>query len=431
MGAERVPCDGTLPVSLTTRKDPMKSVERHVSDLLELVSVPEATELDLLRAHGTVLAEPVVSTVSLPGFDNSSMDGYAVHAADLADAAPTSPVRLPVVADIPAGDPSPGAIRSGLCARIMTGAPMPEGADAVVPVEWTDGGAVEVLIERPTEPGAFVRRRGEDVEEGATVLNEGALVGAGEMGVLAAVGRRTVPVRPRPRVVVLSTGEELVEPGRPLGPGQIYESNSYMIAAAAKEAGCEVYRHGFVGDDPESVWDTLEGLLVRADLVVTTGGVSMGAYDVVKEVLSRQGTVEFTSVAVQPGKPQGFGVIGPDRTPIITLPGNPVSAFVSFHLFVRPVIQRLRGLAPGPLPSVSARLTADVTSPKGRRSHLRAVLDPEGREGEGGHTVSPAVRQGSHQLSALADADGLLVVPEETTELAAGELVEVLLLPGR
>ncbi|GHC77604.1 molybdopterin molybdenumtransferase MoeA [Nocardiopsis terrae] len=408
----------------------MKSVEQHTLDLLGLVATPEATELDLLQAHGTVLAEPVTSPVSLPGFDNSAMDGYAVHAADLAGATAEAPARLPVVADIPAGDPEPAAIRPGLCARIMTGAPVPAGADAVVPVEWTDGGEVEVRIDRPTAPGSFVRRRGEDVSEGETVLRAGARVGAGEMGVLAAVGRRTVPVLPRPRVVVLSTGEELVEPGRPLGPGQIYESNSYMIAAAAKEEGCEVHRHGFVGDDPAEVWDTLEGLLVRADVVITTGGVSMGAYDVVKEVLTRQGTVEFTQVAVQPGKPQGFGTIGPDRTPIITLPGNPVSAFVSFQLFVRPVLRALRGLAPDPLPSVRARLTTPVSSPLGRRSYLRAVV--AGAAGpDAVPEVSPAVRQGSHQLSALADANGLLVVPEEVTEVPAGALAEVLLLPGR
>lgn len=406
----------------------MKSVEQHISDLLGLVTTPEATELDLLKAQGTVLAAPIVSPVSLPGFDNSSMDGYAVHAADLAGASTEAPVSLPVVADIPAGDPDPAAIRPGLCARIMTGAPLPVGADAVVPVEWTDGGAVDVRIDRPTRPGSFVRRRGEDVEEGATVLRAGARIGAGEMGVLAAVGRRSVPVRPRPRVVVLSTGEELVEPGRPLGPGQIYESNSYMIAAAARDEGCEVYRHGFVGDDPATVWDTLEGLLVRADVVVTTGGVSMGVYDVVKEVLTSQGTVEFTQVAMQPGKPQGFGTIGPDQTPILTLPGNPVSAFVSFHLFVRPVLRRLRGLHPNPLPSVRARLTTPVSSPRGRRSYLRAVLAGP-TAADGAPSVAPAVRQGSHQLSALADANGLLVVPEEVTELPAGALAEVLVLP--
>ncbi|MFJ9554753.1 gephyrin-like molybdotransferase Glp [Nocardiopsis sp. NPDC101807] len=407
----------------------MKSVEQHVADVLALIADPQPTELDLLRAHGSVLAETVTSPVSLPGFDNSAMDGYAVCAADLESATADAPVRLPVVGDIPAGDPSPAAVRPGLCARIMTGAPMPSGADAVVPVEWTDGGVATVSVGRPVRVGNAVRPAGGDVAEGAVVLRPGGRIGAGEMGVLAAVGRRSVSVYPRPRVVVLSTGEELVEPGRPLGPGQIWESNSFMIAAAARDAGCEVHRHGFVGDDPRTVLDTLEGLLVRADIVITTGGVSMGAYDVVKEVLTREGTVEFTQVAMQPGKPQGFGAIGPDRTPIVTLPGNPVSAFVSFQVFVLPALRRLRGLDPRGLPVARAVLTAPVTSPKGRRSYLRGVLEgsPHGREAA--PTVSPALRQDSHQLSALAGANALIVVPEETTELAAGVAVDVVLLP--
>lgn len=406
----------------------MKSVEQHVQDVLGIVPAPVTTELDLLQAHGTVLAEPVASPVSLPGFDNASMDGYAVHAADLDSACEEVPVRLSVVADIPAGDPTPVAIRPGMCARIMTGAPLPVGADAVVPVEWTDGDTVRVTIDRPVRVGNAIRRAGDDVREGVTVLRPGARIGAGEMGVLAAVGRRTVPVYPRPRVVVLSTGEELVEPGRPLGRGQIWESNSFMIAAAARDAGCDVYRHGFVGDDPATVLDTLEGLLVRADIVVTTGGVSMGAHDVVKAVLSQQG-VEFVRVAMQPGKPQGFGTLGPDKTPVLTLPGNPVSAFVSFQVFVRPALRTLQGLPAGSLPSVRAMLTAPVTSPPGRRSYLRGVLEEPPHGGEVERAVSPVTRQDSHQLSALADADALVVVPEEVTELPAGAVAETLLLP--
>ena len=407
----------------------MKTVEQHITDILGLIAAPEPTDLDLLRAHGAVLAADVVSPVDLPGFDNSAMDGYAVCAADLDKAAPDAPVRLPVVADIPAGDATPTAVRPGMCARIMTGAPLPEGADAVVPVEWTDGGTATVAVDRPVRVGNAIRRAGDDVREGATVLRSGVRLGPGEMGVLAAVGRRTVPVYPRPRVVVLSTGEELVEPGRPLGYGQIWESNSFMIAAAAREAGCDVHRHGFVGDDPATVMETLEGLLGRADVVVTTGGVSMGAYDVVKEVLSRLGTVEFAQVAVQPGKPQGFGTVGPEATPIITLPGNPVSAYVSFQVFVLPALLRLRGLEPRSLPTTRAVLTAPVTSPPGRRSFRRAVLSEESESATAGRTVSPASRQGSHQLSALAGANALVVVPEDTTELPEGTVVEVVRLP--
>ncbi|MDA0564393.1 molybdopterin molybdotransferase MoeA [Streptomonospora sp. S1-112] len=408
----------------------MKTVEQHISDVLDLVRPLDPIELDLLRAHGGVLAEPVASPVSLPAFDNSSMDGYAVAAADVAQATAQAPVRLPVVADIPAGDPSATAVRRGHCARIMTGAPLPRGADAVVPVEWTDGGQAEVAITRPVRPGNAVRRVGEDVEKGTTVLHRGARVGGAELAVLAAVGRRAVRVHPRPRVVVLSTGAELVEPGEPIGPGQIWESNSYMLTAAALDAGCAAYRHGFVGDDPATVLRTIEDVLVQADIVLTTGGVSMGAYDVVKEVLSGLGTVRFEQVAVQPGKPQGLGTVGDPATPILTLPGNPVSSFVSFYLFVLPALRRLRGLPPDPLPSVHARLTAPVRhSPPGRRSYLRAVLDHD-RAGGSGYTAAPVSRQGSHQLSALAEVNALVVVPEHTTELPEGSVVEVLQLPA-
>ncbi|MDT0329022.1 molybdotransferase-like divisome protein Glp [Nocardiopsis lambiniae] len=405
----------------------MKSVEQHIADILAVVADPRPVEVDLLRAHGTVLAETVSSPVSLPNFDNSSMDGYAVVAADLETASTDAPVVLPVIADIAAGDASPVAIRPGLCARIMTGAPLPMGADAVVPVEWTDGDVVRAAFGRPVRVGDSIRRAGGDVEAGTVVLRPGARIGSGEMGVLAAVGRRTVSVFPRPRVVVLSTGEELVEPGRPLGPGQIWESNSFMVAAAARDAGCDVHRHGFVGDDPATVLDVLEGLLVRADLIITTGGVSMGAHDVVKEVLTGQGTVEFTQVAMQPGKPQGFGVIGPDRTPIVTLPGNPVSAFVSFQVLVLPALRRLRGLPPTSLEGVRARLAAPATSPGGRRSFLRGVLETTGPDREA--TVTPLTRQQSHQLSALTTTNALIVVPEDVTELPAGATVEVLVLP--
>ncbi|GLU46947.1 molybdotransferase-like divisome protein Glp [Nocardiopsis ansamitocini] len=409
----------------------MKSVEQHVSDIVKLVAAPEPIELDLLRAHGSVLAETVFATVSLPQFDNSSMDGYAVRAQDVADASPQKPVRLTVVADIPAGDPGATAIPPGRAARIMTGAPMPVGADTVVPVEWTDGGVANVAIHQAPRRGNAIRRAGSDVEAGTAVLTAGARIGSAEMAVLSAVGRRSALVYPRPRVVVLSTGEELVEPGRPLGPGQIWESNSFMLTAAAIEAGCAGYRQGFIGDEPAAVLDTLDDVLSQADIIVTTGGVSMGAYDVVKEVLARLGTVRFEKVAVQPGMPQGFGTVGDSNTPIITLPGNPVSAYVSFHLFVLPALHKMRGLPEEPLPSVSARLLEPVTSPEGRRSYLRAVLDYDEPGAATAYTAAPASRQSSHQLSALAETNALVVVPESVTRLPEGSVVEVIKLPSR
>ncbi|MQA97629.1 MAG: molybdopterin molybdenumtransferase MoeA [Streptosporangiales bacterium] len=405
----------------------MIPVDRHIERILSVVDAPlEPIELALMEAQGTVLAEEAAAPVSLPPFDNSAMDGYAVVTSDVATATSDAPVSLPVVADIAAGDTGAYAIRPGMCARIMTGAPLPGGADAVVPVEWTDGGVAKVRIDRAPKLHNAIRRAGEDVAAGTVVLRPGRTLGAGELGVLASVGRRTVRVHPRPRVVVLSTGAELVDVGKQLATGQIWDSNSYTLTAAASEVGALGYRHGFIGDEPALVLDTLEDLLVRADILITSGGVSMGAHDVVKEVLSRLGTVDFTKVAMQPGMPQGFGVIGEDRTPIFTLPGNPVSAYVSFQLFVRPAIQRMRGLDPRALPTVNARLTHPVRSPQGKRSFLRATLT---YGGDGEYRAAPVTRQGSHQLSALAETDALVIVPEEVTELAAGVGVKVLRLP--
>jgi molybdopterin molybdotransferase len=317
---------------------PLKNVDQHLADILSQIEPIAPLDLQLLDAHGCMLSEAVVSEVDLPPFDNSSMDGYAVRVADVAGASEASPVKLPVVGDIAAGSQAAYTVQSGLTVRIMTGAPVPTGADAVVPLEWTDGGLAGVAINRPAAEGANIRRRGEDVRVGDLVLDVGTRLGPGQLGLLAAVGRDRVKVRPRPRVVILSTGSELVEPGQPTSSGQIHESNSYILTTAAREAGAIAFRVGIVKDDPRELLNTIEDQLIRADLVMTSGGVSVGAYDVVKEVLSRLGTVTFEKIAMQPGKPQGFGTVGPDSTPIITLPGNPVSAFVSFEVFVRPCL---------------------------------------------------------------------------------------------
>ncbi|MEU7937290.1 molybdotransferase-like divisome protein Glp [Microbispora bryophytorum] len=392
----------------------MKSVDRHLAGILAAVRPLAPLEVEIEAALGAVLAEDVASPVPLPPFDNSAMDGYAVRAEDVAAA----PVTLPVIGDVAAGDGGLNAIGPGLVTRIMTGAPMPAGADAVVPVEWTDGGTARVRIDRPASPGNAIRRAGEDVRTGDVVLREGARIGPAQIGILAGVGRRRVLVRPRPRVVVLSTGAELTEPGTPLGAGRIWESNSFMLAAAVREAGAEGFRAGSVTDDPKEFMDTLDAQLVRADAVITSGGVSMGAYEPVKEALSPLGTVTFEKVAMQPGMPQGFGVVGPDRVPIFTLPGNPVSSFVSFVLFVKPALRAMQGLPAGPPPTVRAVVTAPLRSPEGKRSYLRSMLN--------GQTVAPVTRQGSHQLAALAGANALIVVPEDVTSLPEGAEVEVI-----
>jgi molybdopterin molybdotransferase len=259
------------------------------------------------------------------------------------------------------------------------------------------------------------------------VLEAGTRLGPGQLGLLAAVGRDRVKVRPRPRVVILSTGSELVEPGTPTTPGQIHESNSYVLTTAARESGALAFRVGIVPDEPRRLMDAIEDQLIRADLVLTSGGVSVGAYDVVKEVLSRLGTVSFDRVAMQPGKPQGFGTIGPDGTPIITLPGNPVSAFVSFEVFVRPVIRRMLGVEPLGRPVVRAALTEAMQSPKGRRQYARGWLEVR----DGRYVVAPVGGAGSHLLGGLAHSNSLIVVPEEQTHLDSGDGVDVMVLERR
>jgi molybdopterin molybdotransferase len=377
----------------------------------------------LVHADGSVLAEQVTSTTPLPSFDNSAMDGYAVRAADLGGASADTPVTLPVRGEIAAGDTSDYRVEPGSCLQIMTGARLPEGADAVVPVEWTDGGAAEALFRQAPEPGNAVRHRGDDVAEGAVLLPQGTLVGPVQVALLAASGHGEVLARTPPRVAIISTGNELVEPGTPLIPGQIWESNSFMLAAAARRAGATVRRHR-LRDDPAVVLSTLEGLVSDADLLITSGGVSMGGeHDVVKAALSKLGTITFRKVAMQPGMPQGFGVLGPDATPIFTLPGNPVSAYVSFILFVQPALDALKKLSPQRQPLAQAALTMSVRSPAGRRSYLRGILDPA-RE-----TVVPLTGQSSHQLGALAQANALIIVPEDVTRLEAGDGVDVMCLP--
>jgi molybdopterin molybdotransferase len=401
----------------------LRSVDEHLAEVLSIVRPLQPLEVGLLDAHGCILAEDIVATAPLPGFDNSSMDGYAVRAADL----DTIPAVLPVMGDVAAGIASALRVQPGLCVRIMTGAFLPPGADAVVPVEWTDGGVSQVRIDRRPDVGAHIRRIGEDVAAGEVVLTAGTLMGSAQIGLAAALGRSRLFVRPRPRVVVVSTGSELVEPGQPLLPGQIPDSNSLALTTACIEAGALAYRVGIVPDDPRLLLDALEDQLVRADLLVTSGGVSVGAYDVVKEVLSKLGTVGFHKVAMQPGMPQGFGVIGPDRTPVFGLPGNPVSALVSFEAFVRPALRRMLGAEPVNRPMVSAVTSSDLVSPLNKRSFLRVWLEVK----DGRYVVGPVSGVGSHLIAGMARANALAIVPEGVDHVAAGSPVQVMMLERR
>lgn len=374
----------------------------------------------LMEVLGLAVAEDVAAPIALPTFDNSAMDGYAVVAADVADASPEQPVRLPVVGEIGAGQANLLAMSPGSAVKIMTGAPVPAGCDAVVPYEWTDRGVARVEISETPQVGQNIRRAGEDVAAGDLLVREGTVLGPRHLGLLAAVGRATVQARPRPRVVIISTGSELREVGTPLSRDAIYDGNSFLLAAAARRAGAIAYRVGIVPDEPRAFLDALSDQLVRADLVVTSGGVSQGDYDVVKEALSPLGTVWFGTVAMQPGKPQGFGVVGEDRTPIFTLPGNPVSSYISFETFVLPALRRMMGRTPYRRPFTQARLTAPISSPPGRRQFVRATYDAGAVTPVGGH--------GSHLIGDLAAADSLVVVPEDTTSVPEGAEVQVLRL---
>ncbi len=401
----------------------MRSVAEHRDAVLTLVHPLPGVATPVGDALGLVLAADVVAAVDLPGFDNSAMDGYAVRAADLVAASPESPVSLPVDGDIAAGDTTAHVLAPGRVLRIMTGAPLPDGADAVVPVERTDGGAQVVAISLAPEAGRHLRHRGEDIREGSVVLRAGVRLGPGHLALVAASNVAQVVVHPRPRVLVVSTGDELVPPGSTLEHGQIVDSNHVMLCALVEAAGAEVAASAHLRDDPTVMRALLADLPGDPDLVLTSGGVSMGVYDTVKEVLTADGGVDFVKVAMRPGMPQGCGVVGPGRTPIVTLPGNPVSSFVSFHVFVLPALRALAGLDPASDGSFESVAATSWSAASGKVEMTR-VLEDAG-------TVRPSGGQGSHVLGALSRATALAVVPAEVDEVREGDRVRCIPLVGQ
>lgn len=403
----------------------MRTVDEHRSVVAGLITRKAPVILPLADTLGLVLADDIVAALSLPGFDNSAMDGYAVVADDVAAATPEHPVLLPVAEDIPAGRTDPLTLKPGTAHRIMTGAPVPSGATAVVPVEATDGATDTVSIRASAKAGQHIRRAGEDVTAGTTVLRAGQVVTPAVLGLAAALGLGELKVVPRQRVLVMSTGSELVAPGTPLQPGQIYESNAVMLAAAVRDAGAHVVAAPMTGDDVATFRDALSRHTGDADLIITTGGVSAGAYEVVKDALGAggpatsgwSGEVDFVKVAMQPGMPQGAGSV--NGTPIITLPGNPVSALVSFEVFIRTPLRTAMGLPNPDRPRRTAVLSEDLTSPRGKRQFRRGVLDRDGG------TVTSYGPPASHHLRWLASANCLLEIDEDVTEVVAGSPVHV------
>jgi molybdopterin molybdotransferase len=378
-------------------------------------------------ALGHVVSEDLEAPHALPRFDNSGMDGYAVRAEDVAGASEAAPVSLEIAGEVAAGFSSDETLQAGTAVRIMTGAPVPPGADAIVPVEVTDESGSVVLVSAASSLGEHVRPAGDDVTEGAIVVRAGDLLGPGELALLASLGLSPVPVHPRPRVAVVTTGAELVSPEEEPGPGQIRDSNSVALRSLVTEAGGIPVPFAAVGDDLRSTEEVLAAAAASADLVISSGGVSVGRYDFVKEAVERSGRIDFWRVAMQPGKPVVSGRV--HATPFLGLPGNPVSIHIGFEQFVRPAIRRMRGCADLLRPVMPAILTEGLTKRPGRLHFVRIALSWSGDE----LVATPLGKQGSHIQSSLIGCDGLVRFPIEATELPSGERVttEVWRLPGR
>ena len=400
-----------------------------------LVSVEEARErvlgairplaplrLPLTDAYGCVVAEDVVATHDLPEFASSAMDGFAVRASDVTDATPSQPAELKIVGRALIGHEPEGTVGAGEAMHIATGAPIPAGADVVVPIEnaTIDGDELVRLLDGPAA-GTHVRPHGEDVREGDVLVPAGKRLGAPELGLLAIAGHPTPLVHPRPRVVVLSTGDELVSPSETPAFGQVRDANSALIFGALREMGAMPVMAGIVRDDVESLRETIFSFEIQADAFVSSGGVSVGERDVVKAAFFRRGDVDFYKVAMQPGMPQGFGHV--EGKPYFGLPGNPVSVFVSLEVFLRPAILKMMGRGHLFRPEVTARLTEDVRGPRGKLQFARVEV----RREDAGWSAAPTGARGSNLISTVARANGLAMIPAGTDVASAGSTVKVML----
>ena len=400
----------------------MLSVEEARKRVLAAVGMVEVEETPLIDALGLTLAEDAVARDSIPPFDNSAMDGYAVRSADVSCASRDNPVELEVLGDLAAGYAAEVSVGRGQALRIMTGAPMPAGADAVVPVEMTRAQGDRVLVLDCVSEGNNVRRAGEDVKLGETVLATGTAIGPAELGMLASLGYPRPRCFRRARVGIVSTGDELVGVEEELAPGKIRDSNSYTLFGMVREAGAEPLRLGVVRDDAALLEKTILDNLERVDLFITSGGVSVGDYDMVKDVLGKLGEMNFWKVGMRPGKPQAFGHIG--GKPLFGLPGNPVSVMVSFEQFVRPAILKMMGRRDIFRPQVTAVLDAPLGRKAGRTEFIRVVA--EWREGR--YHARPTGPQGSGILRSMVLGNALAVLPEEVGRLEPGVEVTVQLL---
>lgn len=406
----------------------MRSVDEQLARVLATGVRPSPVRVAISEAQGLLCAEEVVAEHALPGFDQAAVDGYAVRGVDVRHAAEETTV-LPVVGEIPAGSRQPRRLQPGQAVHVVTGAPLPTLADAVVPLDHTDQHPAKVTVRHPVPSAAFVRRTGEDVQAGDVAVRRGSFIAAAQVGLLAAVGRNKVLVHPRPRVSLISVGDELVDMDRTPGQGQVYDVNSYALSAAARDAGAEVTRVGVVSTDPKRLREVVEGRLLLSEIVVITGGVGGSAGAELRATLADLGELDVTRVAMHPGSVQGFGRLGPDRIPTFLLPGNPVSALIVFEVLVRPLIRSALGKANPHRRGIPAELVSPVNSAAGRRGFLRGQLlrDPD----DGRYLVQPVGTSGSHLLASLAEANCLMVIDEDVTEAQVGTDVQVSFLSQR
>ena len=404
---------------------------------------PRPVRVAIAEAQGLMCAEEVVTERPLPGFDQAAIDGYAVRSVDVlgigggpdggdGDERENRDLSLPVMGLIQAGSRTPSRLQPRQAARVQTGAPMPTLADAVLPLRWTDGGESRVRVLRGVRSGAYVRRTGDDVQPGDVAVRAGAIIGPAQVGLLAAVGRERVLVHPRPRLSVMCVGGELVDISRTPGNGQVYDVNSYALAAAARDAGAEVNRVGIVPTDPAQLREVVEGQLSRAEAVVIAGAVGGAAAESVRSVLAQLGDMEVTRIAMHPGSVQGFGQLGPDGVPVFLLPANPVSALVVFEVMVRPLLRLSLGKRQPMRRVVQARALSPITSVVGRKGYLRGQLMRDQDTGEYlVQALGGAPGSSSHLLATLAEANCLVVVPSDAEQIRTGEIVDVAFLAQR
>ncbi|OMC45367.1 molybdopterin molybdenumtransferase [Mycobacterium sp. IS-2888] len=427
----------------------MRSVEEQLARITAAAVAPRPIRVAIAEAQGLMCAEEVVTERPLPGFDQAAIDGYAVRSVDvlgvgelgtegvddagepLADEDARDGLVLPVMGTIEAGARTPSRLQPRQAVRVHTGAPLPTLADTVLPLRWTDGGTSRVRILRGAPSGAYVRRAGDDVQPGDVAVRGGTIIGAAQVGLLAAVGRDRVLVHPRPRLSVMAVGGELVDITRTPGNGQVYDVNSYALAAAGRDAGAEVNRVGIVSNDPKELGEVVEGQINRAEIVVIAGGVGGAAAEAVRSVLAELGEMEVVRVGMHPGSVQGFGQLGREGVPTFLLPANPVSALVVFEVMVRPLIRLSLGKRQPMRRIVQARTLSPITSVAGRKGYLRGQLMRDQDTGEYLVQALGGAPGTSHLLATLAEANCLVVVPSGAEQIRTGEIVDVAFLAQR